>query len=78
MRTTALGIARKIGALALCLALAACDRPTVEPIQGGYRGTGMAQIYNVETILSQAALNAEPVVAPAARIRENVPKAGEV
>ena len=78
MSTIAMDSIRKIGALALCLVLAGCDRPTVEPIQGGYRGTGMAQIYNVDTMVAQAALNAEPAIAPAARIRENVPKAGEV
>lgn len=57
--------------------LAACERPPIEAVQGGWRGTGMAQIYNPRTLASQAALNAEPEIARAARLRPGTPSAGE-
>jgi len=75
----ALAIAHRWLAPTLAAALlAGCERPPVEPVQGGYRGTGMLQIYNPRIVDSQAALNAEPEVARPARIREGQPKAGEV
>jgi photosynthetic reaction center cytochrome c subunit len=64
--------------LILLLALAGCERPPVEPVQGGYRGTGMAQIYNPRLIEAQAPLNAEPDIARPARVRLGQPKAGAV
>ena len=63
---------------ALLLLLTACERPPVEPVQGGYRGTGMVQIYNPRILAEQASLNAEPDIARAARLRENAPLAGDV
>ncbi len=62
-----------------CL-LAACERPPVNlvsSVQGGYRGTGMAQVYDPQTLASQAALNAEPEIARAARRRPGTPNAGD-
>lgn len=64
--------------LLLLLLLGACERPPVEPVQGGYRGTGMVQVYNPRIIESQATLNAEPEIARASRVRPNAPVAGQV
>ena len=72
------GPSRWVAASLAVALLVGCERPPVEPVQGGYRGTGMAQIYNPRIVDSQAALNAEPEVARPARIREGQPKAGEV
>ena len=55
---------------ALCLMaavmLAGCERPPIETVQTGFRGTGMEQIYNPRTLAKQASLNAAPVAAEAA------------
>ena len=64
--------------LALALLVVGCERPPVEPVQGGYRGTGMAQIYNPRLLEQQASLNAEPDIARPARARPGQPKAGDV
>ena len=64
--------------LVLPVLLVACERPPVSPVQGGYRGTGMVQVYNPRTLDSQAALNAEPEIARAAKLRPGTPNAGEV
>jgi hypothetical protein len=37
--------------------LTGCERPPIETVQTGYRGTGMEQIYNPRTLLKQASLN---------------------
>ena len=72
-RTWAQGL---VGLLLACL-LSACERPPVAPVQGGYRGTGMVQMYNPRTLAGQAELNAEPVIARAAKLRPGAPPAGE-
>ena len=69
---------RWLAAGLLAVMLAGCERPPVTPVQGGYRGTGMVQVYNPRALDSQAELNAEPEVARPARVREGQPKAGEV
>jgi photosynthetic reaction center cytochrome c subunit len=43
--------------------LAGCERPPIDTVQTGYRGTAMAQIYNPRTLAKQAGLN-EPPAAP--------------
>ena len=65
-----------ISSLLSCL-LVGCERPPVTPVQGGYRGTAMIQVYNPRTLAAQAPLNAEPEVARAARLRPGSPTAGE-
>ena len=66
--------------LALCLGaavlLSGCERPPIETVQTGYRGTGMEQIYNPRTLAKEAALNQAPVAAEAASA--DGPKASEV
>jgi len=65
---------------ALCLMaavmLAGCERPPIETVQTGFRGTGMEQIYNPRTLAKQASLNAAPA-APEAADAEG-PKAKDV
>ncbi len=58
------------------LGLAGCERPPIDAVQHGYRGTGMDQIYNPRTIASQAELNALPAALPA--VPADGPRASEV
>lgn len=53
--------------LAACLAaalLAGCERPPVQTVQHGFRGTGMETVYNPRTLAAQAPANAAPVDTP--------------
>lgn len=53
--------------LAAATLLAGCERPPIEAVQHGFRGTGMAEIYNPRTLDAQAPLNQVPTaLAPAA------------
>ena len=59
-----LGLGLTLSAASL---LAGCwERPPVDMVQHGYRGTGMAQVYNPRTVAKQADLNQVPVALPAA------------
>jgi len=62
-----------LGALAL---LAGCERPPVDSVQRGFRGTGMEQVYNPRILAGQAQNNAVPEVQPAAS--SEGPKAKDV
>jgi len=53
-------------AAASVLLLAACERPPMESVQHGYRGTGMVQVVNPSTIPASIAANEVPVALPAA------------
>ena len=53
-----------LAACAAALLLSACERPPVQMVQHGYRGTGMAQVYNPRTLAEQAPANAAPADAP--------------
>ena len=64
------------GLLALVMLVSGCEKPSVATAQKGYRGTGMAQVDNVHTLESDAALHAAPEIARPARVRENAPLAG--
>jgi len=54
------------GVLGLVLALSACERPPVDSVQRGYRGTGMVQVYNPRTVEAQIPVNQPLAAAPAA------------
>lgn len=57
------------GALAALTLIAGCERPPVESVQRGYRGTGMVGIYNPRTVAAQDARHKVPEMdapAPAA------------
>jgi photosynthetic reaction center cytochrome c subunit len=66
--------------LVLCvwaaLMLTGCERPPIETVQTGFRGTGMEQIYNPRTLLKQASLNQAPAAPDAASA--DGPKASQV
>ena len=51
-----------IGACALLLA--GCERPPVDTVQRGYRGTGMDQVYNPRAVAAQLPANALPADTP--------------
>ena len=53
-----------IAAIAAGLLLSACERPPVDTVQRGYRGTGMEQVYNPRIVAAQAAANAAPADSP--------------
>lgn len=65
-----------IAALATIAGLAGCERPPVDSVQGGYRGTGMLQVYNPRTMADQIPLNQPPAAIPAAS--DEGPKAKDV
>jgi photosynthetic reaction center cytochrome c subunit len=44
--------------------LAGCERPPVDAVQRGYRGTGMDQVYNPRLVAAQAPANALPADPP--------------
>jgi photosynthetic reaction center cytochrome c subunit len=52
--------------IAAATLLAGCERPPIEAVQHGFRGTGMVEVYNPRTIATQAKLNEVPApIAPA-------------
>ncbi len=79
---------KRLGLLALIAAttLAGCERPPVDTVQRGFRGTGMEQVVNPRTAADKVAMNeapeaipAVPAVGPKARdIYENVEVLGDL
>lgn len=74
------------GLLAAVTLLAGCERPPVDTIQRGYRGTGMELVYNPRTLAETVANNQAPAVTepastdgPKAKdIYKNVPLLGHL
>ncbi|MBA4216479.1 MAG: photosynthetic reaction center cytochrome PufC [Roseateles sp.] len=60
----------------VCALLAGCERPPVETVQRGYRGTGMELVYNPRTLAEQAPSHQAP--APLDAASPDGPKAGQV
>jgi photosynthetic reaction center cytochrome c subunit len=56
--------------------LAGCERPPVDAVQIGFRGTGMEQVYNPRLLAKEATLNKAPASADAAS--SDGPKASQV
>ena len=50
--------------LAAAALLSGCERPPVDTVQRGYRGTGMELVYNPRLVAEQAAINAMPADTP--------------
>jgi photosynthetic reaction center cytochrome c subunit len=65
-----------MGFLLMGLLLTGCERPVPESVQSGYRGTGMAQVYNPRLLEIKTEKNQPPAVIPAADA--GGPKASEV
>jgi len=59
-------ILKGLMAAAAGLLLVACERPPVDSVQHGYRGTGMVQVYNPRTVAEQIPGNQAPEALPAA------------
>jgi len=53
------------GALAALALLAGCERPPIESVQRGYRGTAMVGVYNPRTLEAQAPKHQAPEAVPA-------------
>jgi photosynthetic reaction center cytochrome c subunit len=76
LRPAAYVLATAVMAAALATLLAGCERPPIDSVQHGYRGTGMVQVYNPRIVDKQAALNTVPESPP--QVPADGPKAGEV
>jgi len=63
-------------ALASALLLSGCERPPIDSVQHGFRGTGMVQVYNPRTLDEQAAKNEVHMALPAAG--DEGPKAAQL
>ena len=50
--------------IATAALLAGCERPPIDAVQHGYRGTGMLQVYNPRTLEQQADKNVAPPAIP--------------
>ena len=58
------GLLFTAGTLAALTLIAGCERPPVESVQRGYRGTGMDQVYNPRTVARQVSMNTVPATTP--------------
>jgi photosynthetic reaction center cytochrome c subunit len=65
------------GLAAGLLLLAGCERPPVDPVQRGYRGTGMEVVYNPRAVEQLVPLN-QPPAAPGPLAPDDGPKASQV
>ena len=63
-------------ALGLAGLLGGCERPPVDSVQRGYRGTGMEQVYNPRLLAAEAQKNQAPEPLEAAS--PDGPKAGQI
>ena len=57
-------LAQGLGFALVGLVLAGCERPIPETVQSGYRGTGMAQVYNARLLEVKTEKNQPPVAIP--------------
>lgn len=64
------------GALLVTMGLAGCEKPPMEVVQRGYRGTGMEQVINPDAFSKSVAANQAP--AAIAAVPKSGPKASEV
>jgi photosynthetic reaction center cytochrome c subunit len=66
------------GALLATALLAGCERPPVDTVQRGARGTGMVQVYNPRTLEAQQVKHTPPAEQPAIPATPGGPKASDV
>ena len=64
--------------LALSAFLTGCERPPIDAVQRGYRGTAMVEVYNPRTLAVQAPGNQPPAMTPATAGAADGPKSGQV
>ncbi len=69
---------RVVAMLGAGLLLAACEKPPIDTVQRGVRGTGMVQVYNPRTVEAQIPANQPPADQPAIPVTEGSPKAADV
>lgn len=50
----------RIGWIAVVALVAGCERPPIDVVQRGYRGTGMDQVYNPRTVAAKIPANTPP------------------
>ena len=62
----------------LAALLAGCERPPVNAVQRGYRGTAMVEVYNPRTLATQASLNKVPESSAPIPVVPGGPKAAQV
>lgn len=67
---------RGLAALSALIVLAGCERPPVQTIQNGYRGTGMEHVFNPRVVAQDQAKNKAPAAVPEASA--DGPKAKDV
>jgi photosynthetic reaction center cytochrome c subunit len=53
-------------AVSAVMLLSGCERPPIESVQHGYRGTGMVQVYNPRTVEASQDIHTAPVSLPQA------------
>ncbi|MBC8056858.1 MAG: photosynthetic reaction center cytochrome c subunit, partial [Rhizobiales bacterium] len=84
--TSARSVSTVLAVVGAAIVLAACEPPPVNSVQRGYRGTGMAELYNPRLLATQAAINTPPVDSPmvppggpaASTVFKNVPVLGNL
>ena len=75
-RSTAMNLLKLGLSLIGATLLASCERPPVDTVQRGYRGTAMVQVYNPRILATQAEVNTPPEMPPPAS--PDGPKAGAI
>ncbi len=66
-----------MAALGAAVWLTGCERPPIDSVQTGYRGTGMVQVYNPRTVEKQIPLNQPPGTPPVPAVPDG-PRAKDV
>jgi photosynthetic reaction center cytochrome c subunit len=75
-KASALKRTAQLAGLTSLVLLSACERPPMDTVQHGYRGTGMQQVYNPRILEEKQATNVVPAAQPPAS--PDGPKAGQV
>jgi photosynthetic reaction center cytochrome c subunit len=76
MSSTTQRLVSLVAATLAAVLLAGCERPPVDSVQSGFRGTGMVQVYNPRTLAEQIPANQPPEALPAAS--DEGPKAKDI
>ncbi len=71
-------IAKAAAGLLLAAALTGCERPPIDTVQRGYRGTAMVELYNPRILATQTGINQAPESSPPIPAVAGGPTAGQV